>query len=117
MSGSGRCSGSEGTPADDVASGDTFSKELYDTLRTREFNDELYKHLNQRPEYETKELYKKLQSRIDVEDPLQGELKDVRERFNEDTLPSPEQTPGEVAKDYFHNSFLLFAESPTAFLI
>ena len=83
---------------DDVPSmaDDDLQKELSETLQMKEFNDELYSHLNRRPEYETSELYSQLRKRQDVDDPLYSELESRREMLANTPAPNEEQTPGEV---------------------
>ena len=75
---------------------DSLEKDLSATLQMKEFNNELYAHLNQRPEYETSELYSQLRKRQDVDDPLYSELEKRREMLSNAPLPNEEQTPGEV---------------------
>jgi len=77
-------------------SDEDLSKELSATLQMKEFNNELYAHLNKRPEYETSELYSQLRKRQDVDDPLYSELESRREMLANAPLPNEEQTPGEV---------------------
>jgi hypothetical protein len=88
----------ESASPDDVPdiSDDLLQKDLRDTLQMKEFNNELYAHLNKRPEYETSELYSQLRKRQDVDDPLYSELESRREMLANAPLPNEEQTPGEV---------------------
>lgn len=62
----------------------------------KDFNNELYSHLNKRPEYETSEMYSALRKRQDVDDPLYSELEARRETMAETPSPNEDQTPGEV---------------------
>ena len=62
----------------------------------KQFNSDLYAHLNKRPEYETSELYSSLRKWQDVDDPLYSELQSRREMLSNAPLPNEEQTPGEV---------------------
>ena len=102
-----RAMAGEGIPPDDHATdarenkaSDDFvrMKQELDKAQLKEFNSELYAHLSKRPEYETKELYSALRTRVDVDDPLYGELKERREILanGPSPLPTPSQTPGEV---------------------
>jgi len=61
------------------------------------FNDDLYAHLNQRPEYETSELYKNLRKRVDVTDPMYKELERVKwGDLLDNAGPTSDTTPGEA---------------------
>ncbi|KAL1508636.1 hypothetical protein AB1Y20_004732 [Prymnesium parvum] len=61
------------------------------------FNDDLYAHLNQRPEYETSALYKNLRQRVDVTDPIYQELEKVKwGDLLDNGGPTPDTTPGEA---------------------
>ena len=84
-------------------SDDALAKDFSSTLSSKaesgeleDFNNELYAHLNKRPEYETSELYSALRKRQDVDDPLYSELQARRESNEETPLPNEDQTPGEV---------------------
>jgi len=81
-------------PASDL---DEASKE-FNELAKDQFTTELYSHLQKRPDFETSELYSSLRKRVDVDDPIYNELKDRRDMLekNPSSLPSTEQTPGEV---------------------
>lgn len=70
-------------------------EEAFDDIRG--FNEDLYAHLHQRPEYENSELYKNLRKRVDVTDPMYKELEQVKwGDLLVDAGPSPETTPGEA---------------------
>ena len=92
------CDARPPTSPDDIPdiSDDALQKDLSETLRMKEFNSDLYAHLNKRPEYETSELYSQLRKRQDVDDPLYSELESRREMLANAPLPNEEQTPGEV---------------------
>ena len=84
-------------------SDDALAKELSSTVESmgegsemKDFNNELYSHLNKRPEYETSEMYSALRKRQDVDDPLYSELEARRETMAETPSPNEDQTPGEV---------------------
>lgn len=62
----------------------------------KDFNNELYKHLSRRPEYEAKEMYSSLSKRIDVDDPLYDELQKCRKLISESVAPNPDLTASEI---------------------
>jgi Asp-tRNA(Asn)/Glu-tRNA(Gln) amidotransferase C subunit len=84
------------SPDDAPTDDDELQQQLTDIVQMKDFNNELYAHLNKRPEYETSELYSQLRKRQDVDDPLYSELESRREMLSNAPLPNEEQTPGEV---------------------
>lgn len=74
------------------------SQDLSAEIETRTFNEDLYRHLAQRPEYETSELYKQLRQRIDVSEPLYSSLEKNKDRALSSGQETPDaaKTPGEV---------------------
>jgi len=77
---------------------DNVSKDLYDEITSREvksFNDELYRHLAMRDEYQDKELEKALAQRVDVDNPLTARFEENKVGARK-TSPDPLLTPTEV---------------------
>lgn len=94
------CASEDEAPQQDEELSTQFSKFIAGEAAASEvqgFNDDLYAHLNQRPEYETSELYKNLRKRVDVTDPMYNELEKVKwgDLLN-NAGPTSETTPGEA---------------------
>ena len=63
-------SGDQGESKEDGPIDERTSAELYDNLKTKEFSDDLYRHLASRTDVEGTQIYTELRKRIDVDEPI-----------------------------------------------
>merc|ERR1719446_768428 len=80
-------------PEEDNPIDERTSAELYKNLKTKEFSDDLYRHLASRKDVEGTQLYTELRKRVDVETP--GITSELKKRLIDPT-PQPQYTAGEV---------------------